>query len=67
MEPLRKLSPDTGSYLNEVYSPYYLLGDILNEIQAFPYEPDWQQSFWGSNYERLVEINRRVDPDDILW
>ncbi|SPO03649.1 related to isoamyl alcohol oxidase [Cephalotrichum gorgonifer] len=51
VEPFRKLSHSTGSYLNE----------------AFPYEPNWQQAFWGDNYERLVEVKRSVDPDDVFW
>ncbi|KAK3943095.1 6-hydroxy-D-nicotine oxidase [Diplogelasinospora grovesii] len=51
LEPLRKLSPDSGAYMNE----------------ADPEEPDWQHQFWGDNYERLVRIKRAVDPDDVLW
>jgi len=48
---LRTLDPDSGAYINE----------------ADAYEPNWQQAFWGSNYERLLEIKRKVDPDDVLW
>jgi hypothetical protein len=48
---LRKLAPDMGAYMNE----------------ADPNEPNWQEAFWGSNYPRLLEIKRRVDPDDVLW
>lgn len=36
-------------------------------LQAAPFEPDWQHQFWGDNYERLVEIKRKVDPHDVLW
>lgn len=36
-------------------------------IQAYVYQPDWQQVFWGENYERLWEIKRRVDPHDVFW
>ncbi|KAK5632339.1 hypothetical protein RRF57_008054 [Xylaria bambusicola] len=50
-EPYRKLAPDMGAYVNENY----------------PYEPDWQHTFWGENYERLLEIKRKVDPEDVLW
>ncbi|TVY64202.1 FAD-linked oxidoreductase patO, partial [Lachnellula suecica] len=48
---LRDLDPDSGAYVNE----------------ANPYEPDWQHTFWGSNYERLLEIKRKVDPGDVFW
>ncbi|KAH7127428.1 hypothetical protein EDB81DRAFT_729501 [Dactylonectria macrodidyma] len=50
-EPLRELSPDTGAYINE----------------ALPFEADWQHTFWGDNYERLLDIKRSVDPYDVLW
>ncbi|KAI0112949.1 FAD-binding domain-containing protein [Daldinia grandis] len=51
VEPLRKLAPEMGSYLNE----------------NNPREPNWQQSFWGDNYDRLLKIKRVVDPDDVFW
>ncbi|KAM7209625.1 FAD-binding domain containing protein [Naviculisporaceae sp. PSN 640] len=51
LEPMRKLAPDSGAYANE----------------ATPEEPDWQNQFWGSNYKRLAEIKRRVDPTDVFW
>ncbi|KAL8387177.1 hypothetical protein RB595_010102 [Gaeumannomyces hyphopodioides] len=48
---LRELAPDMGAYVNE----------------ANPYEPNWQDAFWGANYARLRSIKRSVDPDDVLW
>ncbi|KAI9151986.1 FAD-binding, type 2 [Paramyrothecium foliicola] len=51
MEPLRKLTPEMGAYVNE----------------ALPYEKNWKTAFWGGNYERLEEIKRKVDPSDVLW
>lgn len=48
---LRNLDPDSGAYINE----------------ADKYEPNWQKTFWGSNYERLLQIKRKVDPEDVLW
>lgn len=50
-EPMRQLSPSMGSYVNE----------------NNPAEPDWQRSFWGDNYDRLLSIKREVDPLDVLW
>ncbi|KAI0439620.1 FAD-binding domain-containing protein [Xylaria telfairii] len=50
-EPLRKLAPDMGAYVNE----------------NNPGEPNWQHTFWGENYERLLQIKRTVDPLDVLW
>ncbi|KAK0633213.1 FAD binding domain-containing protein [Immersiella caudata] len=51
LEGMRELSPDSGAYVNE----------------ANPYESNWQGVFWGSNYKRLLQIKRAVDPDDVLW
>ncbi|KAK4145731.1 uncharacterized protein C8A04DRAFT_26476 [Dichotomopilus funicola] len=48
---LRELAPDSGAYMNE----------------AFYEEPDWQHTFWGPNYERLLAIKRRIDPHDVFW
>ncbi|KAJ5681032.1 hypothetical protein N7536_012171 [Penicillium majusculum] len=48
---LRKLAPDTGAYFNEANS----------------YEPNWQWSFWGSNYPRLHAIKQKYDPEGLLW
>ncbi|KAH7232093.1 hypothetical protein B0J15DRAFT_539316 [Fusarium solani] len=50
-EPMRKLSPDTGAYINE----------------ALKYESNWQKTFWGSNYKKLLSIKKSVDPKDVLW
>jgi FAD/FMN-containing dehydrogenase len=50
MDVLRMLTPGAGSYVNE--TDYF--------------EPDWQDSFWGPNYPRLLEIKRRYDPQNIF-
>jgi hypothetical protein len=48
---LRSLSPSGGTYANE----------------ADPDTPDWQHAFWGSSYERLLEIKRKVDPRGVFY
>ncbi|ELU44430.1 FAD binding domain-containing protein [Rhizoctonia solani AG-1 IA] len=50
MDPLRKLTPGGGAYQNE----------------ADVYEPDFAQSFWGSNYAKLLDIKHKYDPDGLL-
>ncbi|KAJ7224129.1 FAD-binding domain-containing protein [Mycena pura] len=50
MDILRSISPDSGAYHNE----------------ADVYEPNFEESFWGTNYERLVAIKRKYDPDHLL-
>jgi FAD/FMN-containing dehydrogenase len=50
MKILRELTPGAGSYLNETDW----------------FEPDWQRSFWGENYPRLLQIKRRYDPANLF-
>lgn len=51
MAVLRKLAPNAGSYVAE--SNFF--------------EPDWQQSYWGENYARLLAVKRRYDPDGLFF
>ena len=69
MEALRKLAPDTGSYLNEVsrLNQGNLRMYQLTSFQGDVNEPNFQKAFWGSNYDRLLSIKRRVDPSDVFW
>ncbi|KAF9271738.1 hypothetical protein BGZ74_005695, partial [Mortierella antarctica] len=43
---LRSITPRSGSYVNE----------------ADPNEPDWQDSFFGTNYPHLCQIKHKYDP-----
>jgi FAD/FMN-containing dehydrogenase len=36
------------------------MGAYVNE--AFAYEPNFQETFWGRNYRRLYRIKQRWDP-----
>jgi FAD/FMN-containing dehydrogenase len=51
MQKWRDVTPGSGAYLNEA--------DRL--------EPNWQASFWGDKYQRLLAIKREMDPRDNLW
>ena len=50
-QKLRDLSPETGAYFNEPDS----------------YEPEWQDAFFGHNYEMLKEVKAKYDPENVLW
>lgn len=50
MALVRAATPESGSYVNE--TDYF--------------EPDWQRSFWGDSYPRLLEIKRRYDPANLF-
>jgi FAD/FMN-containing dehydrogenase len=51
MDALRAVAPGAGSYVSE--SDYFLR--------------DWQRSFWGPNYPRLLRAKRRYDPDGLFF
>ncbi|KAF7554930.1 hypothetical protein G7Z17_g2550 [Cylindrodendrum hubeiense] len=50
VHPLKELSPGGGAYLNEAH---YL-------------EPDWQQVYFGSFYDRLLAVKKQYDPTHIF-
>jgi len=51
VQALRELAPNSGAYVNE----------------ADPTEPNWEQTFWGSNYPRLLRLKNKWDPDGVFW
>ncbi|KAK4167921.1 hypothetical protein QBC43DRAFT_285235 [Cladorrhinum sp. PSN259] len=48
---LRAASPNGASYINE----------------ADPFQPNWQNAFWGTNYPRLLAIRRKYDPNGLFY
>jgi hypothetical protein len=50
MEQLRAVAPNGGAYVSE--SNYF--------------ERNWQRSYWGSNYPRLLEIKKSYDPSGLF-
>jgi len=51
MGELRKVAPQPAAYVSE--SNFF--------------ETDWQHSYWGSNYERLLAIKRQYDRDGLFF
>lgn len=47
----REAGPDGATYVNE--------GDLN--------EPNWQDSYWGEKYPRLLQIRKKWDPNGILY
>ena len=50
MAVIREATPDAGNYANE----------------ADYHEPDWQGTFWGMNYPRLLTIKKQYDPTNFF-
>jgi hypothetical protein len=50
MDLLRAITPGSGSYVN----------------QADYFEHDWQHSFWGANYPKLLEAKAFYDPENVF-
>jgi FAD/FMN-containing dehydrogenase len=51
MPAMVDVTPGSGSYMNEA--------DFR--------QPGWQGAFFGSNYERLLEVKRRYDPEGFFY
>ncbi|TAQ86744.1 hypothetical protein B7494_g4944 [Chlorociboria aeruginascens] len=50
LDPLKELSPGGGAYFNEAHYR----------------EPDWEETFFGANYNRLLQIKNMYDPTHIF-
>ncbi|RFU26852.1 hypothetical protein B7463_g9487, partial [Scytalidium lignicola] len=50
LDPLKKLTPGGGAYFNEAHYE----------------EPDWQKTFFGAKYDKLLEVKNRYDPTHIF-
>jgi FAD/FMN-containing dehydrogenase len=51
MNAIRKLLPRVGSYVWE--TDYF--------------QPHWQEAFWGENYDRLLAVKSKYDPDGLFF
>jgi FAD/FMN-containing dehydrogenase len=40
-------------------------GAYLNE--ADPFNPRWKEEFYGENWDRLLEVKKKWDPEALLW
>jgi hypothetical protein len=51
MPLIEAATPGSGSYVNE--------GDWR--------QPNFQTTFWGANYQRLLEVKRKWDPSNLFY
>ncbi|KAI0386970.1 hypothetical protein F5Y04DRAFT_288775 [Hypomontagnella monticulosa] len=48
---MRELTPTSGSYLNEA---------VYDDV-------NWKSDYYGANYEKLLAIKKKYDPDNVFW
>jgi FAD/FMN-containing dehydrogenase len=51
--------------MTELKSRVTTTGSYVNETDYF--EENWQDSFWGSNYAKLLSIKTKYDPDGLFF
>lgn len=47
---LSSIAPGAGAYMSE----------------ANPNQPDWQEAFYGSNYDQLLKVKQQYDPNELF-
>ncbi|KAI1450607.1 hypothetical protein F5Y02DRAFT_413329 [Annulohypoxylon stygium] len=47
----REWAPETGAYMNE----------------ANPFDGQWQHDFYGTSYDKLLQVKRKYDPSESLY
>ncbi|KAL1872947.1 hypothetical protein Daus18300_004085 [Diaporthe australafricana] len=62
---------DRKAYLVDEIIPAYEAvtpgsGSYLNEVDSW-YKGDWKQEFYGSNYDRLLQVKDKYDPDHLFY
>ena len=51
MQTWRDITPTGGAYMNE--------GDMQ--------DPEWKHTFYGENYQKLVQVKKEWDPWNVFW
>ena len=64
LEKGRRAAEETNAAIRLIRGATPGAGTYFNEADYF--EPDWQQAFWGANYDRLLTIKRKMDPHNLF-
>ena len=54
-----------GNAISELRQVVPVAASYVSESNFF--EKDWQHSYWGTNYPRLLAIKRQYDPDGLFF
>ncbi|KAH7338101.1 hypothetical protein B0J17DRAFT_706531 [Rhizoctonia solani] len=64
-EEIRRLQANVTNVVQE-FDKLTGLGSAAYFNEADPLEPQWRKSFFGSHYDRLLEIKQQVDPKGLF-
>eukprot|EP00040_Diaphanoeca_grandis_P010652 m.54611 g.54611 ORF g.54611 m.54611 type:complete len:73 (-) comp21941_c1_seq1:48-266(-) len=56
-----------GFWNTTATNQFYDLGDNSYMSESAFEMPQWQQRLWGDNYNRLLEIKQKYDPNNVFW
>src|SRR5450432_4000404 len=65
MNEANRVADNITKAINEIKSRVVTTGSYVSETDYF--ETNWQDSFWGSNYERLLSIKNKYDPEGLFF
>jgi FAD/FMN-containing dehydrogenase len=65
MQEANHASENIKKAMTELKSRVTTTGSYVNETDYF--EENWQDSFWGSNYAKLLSIKTKYDPDGLFF
>merc|ERR1719192_3084523 len=46
---------------------YSTLGDNAYLSESAYFMGDWKKRLWGSNFDRLLSVKQKYDPDNVFW
>jgi FAD/FMN-containing dehydrogenase len=65
MKEAKSAAENITKAMHEIKSHVVTTGSYVSETDYF--ETNWQESFWGSNYSRLLSIKNKYDPDGLFF
>ena len=65
MKEANRAAENITKAISEIKTRVATTGSYVNETDFF--EEKWQDSFWGSNYKRLLSIKNKYDPEGLFF
>ena len=61
----RRAASAVAKSMKEILALVAVPGSYVSESDFF--DPQWQRSYWGSNYARLAKVKKQHDPDGVFF